>query len=161
MILLIRCCISASVARPSGFTAFKETNTMSVFLSYSPSEKLVSSLYALGSLLITPSGVSIKPSVDRISSLIITPVSLRPALSSIFLASCANLLTLPSSTDCAKLIIFGATSFGGKYFSWRTFSASINWSIVSWGNTPSLTSLSPNSSGVSLNPSAFLATSNS
>ena len=68
---------------------------MSVSLSYSASAISV----FLGSRFITPSGVCTRLVVDKISSLITTPVSFKPALSNIFLASLANLFNLPSSID--------------------------------------------------------------
>ena len=143
--------------------ALKDINIMSVFLSYSAFAPLTLSVPG-----VTPSGSKANVSsllrkavVDNISSLITKPTSPKPTPSNTFCASFANLFTLPSSTASAKLIIFGATSSGGKNLSCLTCSASCSCVIVSSGNTPSDLSLAPNSSGVSLNPSALLAISNS
>ena len=130
---------------------------MSLSLSYAEGISATS----LESITIEPSACCTKLSDASKSLLITTPVSLRPAASSIFLASLANLFFLPSSNDCSIFIIFGIVSLGGKNFSCLLASLSTKACIVVSVNLPSFLNLSPNSCGVSLNPSALLAIKNS
>ena len=131
---------------------------MSVFLSYSPSLSVF--LKPLGSNTM-PSDVLAKADVDKISLLTTTPVSLNPLSFNIFLSSLAKTFVLPSSIASLNLINLGSISSGGKNFLCLVVSDSTNCCIVSSGSFPSLLNLSPNSCGVSLNPSALLAISNS
>ena len=99
IILFNLCCISASVALPSGLTLFKDKKIMSDCLSYSPSMPLF--LTSLGSYTISLSTACLNVLADSNSSLTITPVSLRPLSLRILLASWANLFFLPCSIASA------------------------------------------------------------
>ena len=133
---------------------------MSVFLSYSPRTPF--SLTSVGSNKVSlVCGSLVIVVVDKISSLMTTPVSFRPLLLRMAFASLANLFTLPSDTASAKSINFSSNGLGGIKPSCLTSSFATKASIISSGSLPSCLNLSPNSCGVSAKPSAFLAISNS